>query len=76
MRWVEVVDVEPVVEAVAAPAVAAAQDEVAARGRDAWEAPLRPGQVVIASAPTAGAGSRTRRACPATRPSALSAARK
>ena len=32
MRWVEVVDVEAVVDAVVAPAVAAAQDEVAARG--------------------------------------------
>jgi len=76
MRWVEVVDVEPVVDAVAAPAVAAERAEVAARGQDEWGGPSPPGQVVIASVPTAGTGSRTRRACPATRPSALSAARK
>jgi len=76
MRWVEVVDVEAVVGVEAAAGAVAVQAGAAARGRDAWEAPLRPGQVVIASAPTAGAGSRTRRACPATRPSALSAARK
>ena len=76
MAWVKVVDVEAVVDPVVAPAVAAARAEVAARGQDGWGGPSPPGQVVIASAPTAGTGSRTRRACPATRPSALSAARK
>ena len=76
MRWVEVVDVEPVVDAVAAPAVAAERAEVAARGQDEWGGPSPPGQVVIASVPTAGTGSRTRRACHAIRPSAPSAARR
>jgi len=76
MRWVEVVDVEAAVGVEAAAGAVAVQAGAAARGQDGWGGPSPPGQVVIASAPTAGTGSRTRRACPATRPSALSAARK
>jgi len=68
MRWVEVVEVE------AAAGAVVAQVGAAARGRGAWAAPSLPGRVAIASAPTVGIGSRTRRACPAIRSSALSAA--
>jgi len=68
MAWVKVVDVEAVVDAVVARA------EVAARGQGRWGGPSLPGRVAIASAPIVDIGSRTRRACPATRSSALNVA--
>jgi hypothetical protein len=66
MRWVEAVEVVVVV----APAA------VLVAGRAGWVAPKLPVLAATASAPVAGIGSHTRWACPVTRKSAHSAARR
>ena len=68
MRWLEVVKVVAVVELVVAVA--------AVVGRAGWVVPRLLGRAAIASAPVVGIGSRTWRACLATRKGVLSAARR
>ena len=65
MRWVEVVEVEADVVALAVAAVA---------GRAGWAAKRLPARAVTAFAPIVGAGSPTRWECLATRKSAPNAA--
>ena len=66
MKWVKVVDVE----------VVAAQAAAADADRVGWVALRPPGPEVTASAPTAGTGSPTWQASPATKRNAHSAARR
>ena len=68
MRWVELVEVVAAVEEALAAVLVA--------GRAGWVAPRLPVPAATASAPVAGIGSHTRWACPVTRKSARSAARR
>jgi DsbC/DsbD-like thiol-disulfide interchange protein len=68
VRWVELVEVVAAVEEALA--------VVPVAGRAGWVAPRPPVPAATASAPVAGIGSHTRWACPVTRKSARSAARR